>query len=193
MNGGSCSRALSLDRQPTLGRMSRGRLWCIRLVLALSVAAPVLVDAVPARACSCGASSGLANAIREPGRAAFVGDVVRVASDGGLILYRFHVEEAVAGDLGTELVAESPVSGTACGVDLEIGERAAFVLGRRGETWIVSSCGQAAPDDMLHAASFLGFLQSWTAVPWYAATGVAAMLVALRAFRSRGRRRNPRA
>lgn len=162
------------------GSMSRRSIRLrVALIVSLSIV-PVLVVPTAARACSC-IRMDLQDSIRTRGAQAFVGEVTQASLSDGQIIYRFRVDDAVAGDLGSELVAltTSPV-GTECGVGLEIGERAAFVLGLHGGRWLVSTCGRADPDEMLSAASFLGFLQSRSAYPWFAIVAVIAVLGAIR-------------
>ncbi len=140
-------------------------------VVALLVAPVLVVSAGPALACSCAGGRGLQNSVREDGVTAFVGVVRRVTQAVEGNEYTFRVDSVLAGGLPRTVQAYSlSPSGDLCGVDLAVGDRVGFLLGRAEGRWVATTCGQVEADALLAAGSWRGWLTSTSAIPWYAVT-----------------------
>ncbi len=90
--------------------------------------------------------------------AAFIGRVVETraapARDGAPeLVYVFTVDNVVKGELERTIEVSSPVSGAACGFELERGEATGILLAADpdGEGWIGGLCGQMAVGELVAA------------------------------------------
>jgi hypothetical protein len=144
------------------------------LALALLLAAAALVGvARPAGACTCApfdTRAGLAAS-----DAAFVGTFVSRAdpppilggtpAGGDETIYRFRVDQAVKGDLGSEVEVRSPGSEDACGLSAPSGRTVGVLLSERDGHYHGDLCRQPSPERLLRAAGPLpppeGRLPPW--------------------------------
>jgi hypothetical protein len=103
--------------------------------------------------------------------------------------YTFRVDSVLAGELPRMVQTYSfPPSGGLCGVDLAVGDRVGFLLGRAEGRWVATTCGQVEADDLLAAGSWRGWLTSTSAIPWYAVTLILVLGVGGAALAKRRKR-----
>jgi hypothetical protein len=87
--------------------------------------------------------------------AAFVGALVaepdQISGNNMEGFYTFRVERSVKGDLPSEVRVRSLLAGSACGFELEVGQRFGVALYDDGGDWMGGRCTQVDADDLLAA------------------------------------------
>lgn len=149
------------DPSRTTTATTAARIIGARIVLVVILAAVLttLLPAGEARACSC-APSTPAETLKGA-EASFVGTLLDVEEPTpgpsgairlpGTVPYRFEVETVVAGDLPPEIDVMAPPTGPSCGLEVEVGERAAMALHREDGAWSSDLCSKADPAGLMAA------------------------------------------
>jgi hypothetical protein len=147
------------------------------LALALLLAAAALVGvARPAGACTCAPFD--TRAALTAADAAFVGTFVSrtdpptpldgAPAGGGDAVYRFRVDQAVKGALGSEVEVHSAPNEASCGLSVAAGRPVGLLLSERDGRYHGDLCRQPSPERLLRAAEPLatpeGRLPPWVVV-----------------------------
>jgi hypothetical protein len=183
-----------------------------RLLLAvLFLAAPLfLLPAQPALACSCRADVQVKDALATSD-AAFVGVLVGqdflpaevvhrpegdLISGSQPVINHFEIERVVKGQIGGRVDVNASASGSSCGLELSVGDRAGLLLQVEGNSWRSSLCLKVAPGALLAfaperpsmAAGATGISRgTLLAIAGVAIAGVPLSLLVGRALRRTGR------
>ena len=133
-----------------------------RLVLvAVTVLSALVVQATPARACSCAPPTRDTLAAVSDADAAFVGRLTRtddpsvgpVVSSARTVHHRFEVEAVAKGAIGPTVVVDAAAEGASCGLEAREGERVGLLLRREGSSWRSSLCSRIDPDALVAVSS----------------------------------------
>jgi hypothetical protein len=119
----------------------------VRAVLVAVIATLALAFSADAFACSCLRVDLVRDLPRADG--AFVGTVLERNVEGQKTVYLFRVEQVYKGDIENRIEVASPGNSAACGLELQVDQRIALLLTRKGGAWQSNLCSEVDPSAFL--------------------------------------------